>query len=280
LNVGNGFINEGSLHLQSINGDNITLAPAGSGTFTNRGTYLVDSPNVTPGAHFISGHFVNDSAGDATFDIDATIANNATNHGGITLDRKRALNFLDDFTQSATGELTIELGGADFSQLFVTDDVSLAGTLNLAHVDGFDPLIAPPEQQTLEILTADTLTGDFDTVTGYYLGNGNYWDLIYDASSLTLQLTQATAGDTDLDGDIDLSDLSTLATNYGALSGSDWLQGDFDHDGDIDLSDLSNLAANYGQGEAQAFADFQSLASVPETGMLGFLGFLVLLRRR
>jgi len=71
-------------------------------------------------------------------------------------------------------------------------------------------------------------------------------------------------GDSDLDGDVDLSDLATLAGSYGIGAGRTWLTGDFDLDGDVDLSDLSVLAAHYGSGTAQAFADFQMLQSVPE----------------
>jgi hypothetical protein len=71
-------------------------------------------------------------------------------------------------------------------------------------------------------------------------------------------------GDTDLDEDVDLSDLATLASHYGAPTGSRWSWGDFDLDGDVDLSDLSTLATYYGSGESQAFADFAALASVPE----------------
>jgi hypothetical protein len=79
-------------------------------------------------------------------------------------------------------------------------------------------------------------------------------------------------GNTDFDGDVDLSDLSNLAANYGAPSGATWAMGDFDQDGDVDLSDLSAMAANYGSGEAQAFADFQSITGVPEPTTALFAG--------
>lgn len=73
-----------------------------------------------------------------------------------------------------------------------------------------------------------------------------------------------TIGDTDFDGDVDLSDLGVLATNYGQPGTMGWHQGDFDTDGDVDLNDLGQLATYYGAGAAQAFADFQALTSVPE----------------
>jgi len=55
-------------------------------------------------------------------------------------------------------------------------------------------------------------------------------------------------GDTNHDGDVDLTDLGNLAANYGITSGATWEQGDFDGDGDVDLCDLGTLASNYGYG--------------------------------
>jgi hypothetical protein len=81
-------------------------------------------------------------------------------------------------------------------------------------------------------------------------------------------------GDSDVDGDVDLSDLSALAAHYGQTGGVRWGDGDFDLDGDVDLSDLSTLAAKYGAGESQALADFQSITSVPEpSAFVAAVGF-------
>jgi hypothetical protein len=91
-------------------------------------------------------------------------------------------------------------------------------------------------------------------------------------------------GDADLDGDVDLSDLSVLASYYGAISNGRWSKGDFDLDSDVDLSDLSVLAANYGTGQAQAMSDFAMLSSVPEPSIFGMIAisglFLLFARAR
>jgi hypothetical protein len=87
-------------------------------------------------------------------------------------------------------------------------------------------------------------------------------------------------GDADLDGDVDLSDLSVLAGNYGIAQNGRWSLGDFDFDGDVDLNDLSRLAGNYGMGQAQAFADFQSLNVLPEPSTALLLMALTALGRR
>ena len=50
----------------------------------------------------------------------------------------------------------------------------------------------------------------------------------------------------DGDGDVDLSDLAQLLSDYGITGGGAYQQGDLDGDGDVDLSDLAALLANYG----------------------------------
>ncbi|MFN3166730.1 MAG: hypothetical protein ACE37H_06660 [Phycisphaeraceae bacterium] len=56
-------------------------------------------------------------------------------------------------------------------------------------------------------------------------------------------------GDTDLDGDVDDSDLGTLFSNYtgpiGRAGGKLWADGDTDGDGDVDDSDLGTAFNNY-----------------------------------
>jgi hypothetical protein len=57
-------------------------------------------------------------------------------------------------------------------------------------------------------------------------------------------------GDANLDGVVDVSDLSILAANYGIESDATWDLGDFNGDGAVNVSDLSLLAANYGTGSS------------------------------
>jgi hypothetical protein len=64
-------------------------------------------------------------------------------------------------------------------------------------------------------------------------------------------------GDTDRDGDVDLDDLSTLASNWNTPTGMTWADGDFDGNGGVGLNDLSILAANWNEGVTGA-------GSVPE----------------
>jgi len=83
-------------------------------------------------------------------------------------------------------------------------------------------------------------------------------------------------GDADEDGDVDLSDLGALGTNYGATGGMTWAQGDFDCDGDVDLSDLGTLGTYYGQnaswvGGCPCPTGGEGGAPVPEPGTIVML---------
>ncbi|MFN0135723.1 MAG: dockerin type I domain-containing protein [Phycisphaerae bacterium] len=53
-------------------------------------------------------------------------------------------------------------------------------------------------------------------------------------------------GDVDGDGDVDLTDLATLLTNFGQPSGATLEDGDLDRDADVDLTDLAMLLAQFG----------------------------------
>jgi hypothetical protein len=53
-------------------------------------------------------------------------------------------------------------------------------------------------------------------------------------------------GDLDGDGQVGLSDLAQLLSNYGTSSGMSYYDGDLDGDGDVDLTDLGALLALYG----------------------------------
>jgi hypothetical protein len=53
-------------------------------------------------------------------------------------------------------------------------------------------------------------------------------------------------GDLNGDGEIGLSDLAELLSNYGTTSGATYEDGDLDGDGDVQLADLAALLAVYG----------------------------------
>jgi len=193
-----------------------------------------------------------------------------------TLDGPVELTLVNTANPSDVQHLTLSLGGhgdewEERWQLSLTLNASQAPSLlnknislTLSLLDGFGKL---------KELTGGVLPSGFASqirasgaqlvLNGTLAGTRTFLiDATEDGFALTLP------GDVDLDGDVDLNDLSMLASHYGSGSEMLWLQGDFDLDRDVDLNDLSVLASNYGAGEAQAFADFQMVMNVPEAGIL------------
>jgi hypothetical protein len=116
---------------------------------------------------------------------------------------------------------------------------------------------------------------DIDLLTAHIRTGGN--NSLYDVNEDTLvnhadlkfeveTILGVDFGDTELDGDVDLSDLGTVATNFARPGAFGWASGNFDADIDVDLADLGALASNFQSGSAQSFADFNALiaAGVPE----------------
>jgi hypothetical protein len=64
----------------------------------------------------------------------------------------------------------------------------------------------------------------------------------------SVDLLVARRGDSDTDGDVDLSDYNTLATHFDPIGTGGpylWSDGNFDADNDIDLSDYNDLATHF-----------------------------------
>lgn len=183
-------------------------------------------------------------------------------------------------------ELAGPTRGTQYDAVDVTGTASLAGTLDLARLGGYDPAYLT----TFNLVTAGQLIGRFDTVIGRGVTTQKFLVPLYSSTQLLVKV--AMPGDANIDGSINFDDLLLLAQNYNGAN-KEWTQGDFDFTGTVGFDDLLALAQNYNKtvtaadaatlGEAFAadFALAQSL--VPEPGMacavLG-IGSLWLNRRR
>ena len=138
-------------------------------------------------------------------------------------------------------------------------------------------------------------SGDFTSFSAALLGGAlvgqtpvfvnptQYWIMpIPDLEQMpALILRPSLPGDANLDGKVDINDLSVVLTNYDK-SGLQWSQGDFNGDGKVDINDLSVVLTNYDQTAGSAAA---GMAAVPEPSILvlaalGAAGLLAYTRRK
>jgi hypothetical protein len=91
-------------------------------------------------------------------------------------------NLLED----ATGTLRFALGANGFDQLVVLGHAVLAGTIQVALLNGFTPNVSPPD--TFEVITCDSDEGSFAD-TSIDLGDGEYEQVRDDGTDVTLVTT-------------------------------------------------------------------------------------------
>ena len=89
-------------------------------------------------------------------------------------------------------------------------------------------------------------------------------------------------GDSNIDGHVDLTDLSTVLNNFGSAT-LDWTSGNFDGGATIDLTDLSDVLNNFGATNPGASLAPAVAAATPEPASLALAGtgtLLLMMRRR
>jgi autotransporter-associated beta strand protein len=112
---------------------------------------------------------------------------------------------------------------------------------------------------------------------------------IDDTTASEVVVARTYFGDTDLNGQVDVNDLGTLATNW--QTNQVWAGGDFDYDGSVGVNDLGILATNWQAGVGNplgpSFAEAAAALglpahAVPEPGSVALIGLstLGLIRRR
>ena len=78
-------------------------------------------------------------------------------------------------------------------------------------------------------------------------------------------LTPTLPGDANLDGKVDINDLTIVLANYNQTAGMSWRTGDFNGDNRVDINDLTIVLASYNQ---TAGASAGGIRAVPEPGSL------------
>lgn len=115
---------------------------------------------------------------------DTTIAADFQNFGSLSVD-SGVIAFTRTFTQDAGGTLNVNISSAvTFDVFAITQGATLDGTLDITLVGGYMPGLV----DSFQIMTFGSLTGTFATVNGTSIGNGNQFDVVYNANDVTLDV--------------------------------------------------------------------------------------------
>jgi hypothetical protein len=87
------------------------------------------------------------------------------------------------YTQNATGALNVAINGTkQYSQVAVSNGVSLGGTLTIKRWKSFIPAVG----DTFTILTGSAISGQFATVKGLSISGSEHFEINYTAGAVTL----------------------------------------------------------------------------------------------
>ena len=96
------------------------------------------------------------------------------------------LNHTGAYTQASGGAFAAEIGGltvgSQYDRLATSGAATLAGTLDIVLINGFDPNVG----DTFTIMTFGSRTGDFNNVNGLVIGGGKVFQKTVSATDVTL----------------------------------------------------------------------------------------------
>jgi uncharacterized protein with beta-barrel porin domain len=173
-------------------GGSLTKVGAGALTLTRDNTYtgstIVDGGSLIVDGSISSGQtFVNPGG---LLGGNGTIGGDLTNDGIVSPGNSPGtLTVAGDYTQTAGGTLRIEIAGTapgQFDLLSVGGSASLAGTLQLVRLGNFKLHVG----DTITFLTADSVSGTFDTIQNPFTNTLVLAEIIYLPGSVELVGTQ------------------------------------------------------------------------------------------
>jgi len=246
----------------SINGPAITVfgSVSTAGQLTVAGGAQLQIGGSLSGSGSISIGSASGSASQAA----STVSAQSFSLPSVTIGPSGALDLIENAiaTASSTRSLSIAPGGR----------LDLANNLlDIGYSSGLDPI-----QIIHGYLTSGYANGTWNgwgIISSAAAGNPAAYGIGYadgntfsrNADSIELRFTLN--GDANLDGTVNLADLTALARNFGKQG--QWDTGDFNYDGSTDLSDFLILSREYGQ----------SLASYPAPADANFLNDRLIARR-
>lgn len=195
---------------------NSTLSNAGAITIMNGCTLTAAGGfTQTAGQTLINaGGFLSSSLADiqgGTLGGTGTCSANVNNAGIVAPGASAGtLTISGNYTQSASGALSVELGGlaagVDTDLLIVTGTAALDGALQV--------IVTDPQALQLndevDILTAAARTGEFDATGAVCLGDGNVVEAVYTPTAARLRYGGLALGDLTCDCALDGDDVTAL----------------------------------------------------------------------
>ncbi|HUO07570.1 MAG TPA: autotransporter-associated beta strand repeat-containing protein [Phycisphaerae bacterium] len=285
----------------------VTVVMNGTGTWTLGGANTYSGgTNVNAGTLAVSGSLTGANvsiASGASFSVLAggsiSTASVLTNNGTVVFNN--AQNTIASLNNSA-GALVKLRGTAVKTSTFVEAGTADAWTSGMDI--GVSKFILESTNKTADLaqfrnevkfgktnpgngMFSTTLPGNFGiaVLDNAVLGRTTFGGIAVDANSVIV--AAELLGDANVDGHVDLTDLSTVLNNFGTATPA-WTSGNFDGAATIDLTDLSAVLNNFGLSNPNAFAGTFSggasaAAATPEPASLAMIGLgaaMLLSRRR
>jgi fibronectin-binding autotransporter adhesin len=262
----------------------VTVVMNGTGTWTLGGANTYSGgTNVNSGTLAVSGSLSGPNvitAPGATFSVlsggSISTASVLTNNGTTMFNN--AQNTVASLTNSA-GALVKLRGTAVKTSTYVESGTTNAWTSGMDI--GVSKFILESTNKTNDLaqfqnevqfgktnangIFSTTLPGNFGiaVLDNAVLGKSTFGGIAVDANSVIV--AAELMGDSNVDGHVDLTDLSTVLNNFGATT-SAWTSGNFDGAATIDLTDLSAVLNNFGLSNPNASAGTFSGGATPTVG--------------
>jgi hypothetical protein len=161
-------------------GANSSLKVGGSLTQTT-GVATVDGTLTAPlGLTLQKGSIV----GQGT--LVAAVTSDSTVTAGDSTSKAGKLTVTGAYAENSTGILNVAIGGTtvgtQYSQLAISNEANLNGTLNIKRINGFLPKVG----DTFTILSAHEVKGKFSTVNGLNINLSEHFEIRYTTTDVTL----------------------------------------------------------------------------------------------
>jgi hypothetical protein len=185
------FSNGGGLLRKSIATTGITTIDV---SFLNFGILEVQAGTLQFTGTTLTNNDGGVMRGTGTFDVTGTAFTNAgTLAAGLSAGQ---LGLTGSLTQQSSSVIEVELGGTqegtEYDRINVSGTVSVAGTLDLTLINGYQPTVG--DSLTIVAYQSRVGGGTFATVTGLDVGGGIRFDTVFTATGLSLVARSVGAG--------------------------------------------------------------------------------------